>query len=456
MHTLETLPRRIEGVYDRTWQRIIQSEPHHASLAQAALVWVLNAKQSLTIGILRHALATSPDTHRFEPSRLMPEAALMTVCRGLITVDKESRLVRLVRALLSTSSSPSGIDPTSDYTAREPLQKLFSESFPHPHTLLGSVCLARLEDCGFQNKSYSRETQLKRALVADPLLGYAYAAWAFHAQQSQNLIVRLSGFIMGCSSFPAYIDDGYGLHHSFEILGPLHLVAFYNLPISFARTQDAHTMNLQTRNCRATPLHLACRLGHHEVAQSLLCLPELFVNGRDLYEETPLMLAIRGGHALTVKVLLTHPEINVNLVDNSKKTALIRASQLGDDIIVKLLLGHPGVEINARARHGTTALVFACKHGHISVVVLLLKHPNIDVNATNNAHESTIKMAAERGYDAIVCILLEVPGIDTSFRSTFDGHTATSSAVAGGHHAVAQLLRDYEKRNTVSSPQDSS
>ena len=97
METLEAFPTSIEDVYRRTWDRIVQSGPLQASISQATFTWVLNAKQSMTIGQLRHALATSPETYRFESARLMSEAVLLATCRGLITVDKESKIVRLVR-----------------------------------------------------------------------------------------------------------------------------------------------------------------------------------------------------------------------------------------------------------------------------------------------------------------------------------------------------------------------
>jgi hypothetical protein len=97
MHSLLGFPAKIQDVYEQTWNRIMDLEEHQSSLAKAALLWILNARQAMTLAELRHALAVAPDTHQFEPARLMSEAALMGICRGLITLEKESRLVRLVR-----------------------------------------------------------------------------------------------------------------------------------------------------------------------------------------------------------------------------------------------------------------------------------------------------------------------------------------------------------------------
>ena len=98
MRALEVFPRKIEDVYRHTWNRIINSDSaYHSSLATAAFTWVLNAQRSLTADELRHALATCPDSYHSELARLMPEATILAACRGLITIDKKSKLVRLVR-----------------------------------------------------------------------------------------------------------------------------------------------------------------------------------------------------------------------------------------------------------------------------------------------------------------------------------------------------------------------
>jgi ankyrin repeat domain-containing protein 50 len=95
--TLEAFPAQIEEAYRQTCIRIVHQDPKHVLLAKLVLLWVLNARRSMTIEELRHALATSPDTHVFEHARLVPEAMLIGVCRGLVTVEEESKRVRLVR-----------------------------------------------------------------------------------------------------------------------------------------------------------------------------------------------------------------------------------------------------------------------------------------------------------------------------------------------------------------------
>ncbi|KAH6912020.1 hypothetical protein BKA70DRAFT_1559519 [Coprinopsis sp. MPI-PUGE-AT-0042] len=488
-------PRRIEDVYQQTWERIIQSE-RHASLAQAAFVWVLNAKQSMTIDQLLHALATSPETHRFESLRLMPEAALMTICRGLITVDKESRLVRLVH-----------------YTAKGPLEDLLRESFPRPHSLLTAVCITRLKGLwlskhihhfrsgaedglgcrpppglclsglGFPRSRITQGTEddvmfsetslvakdfrttfpeTRKALCATagngdhhptrafPAVAKALSpntemlqemswargiSWTFPSSRSPRLSTvssdldgRASTFIGGCRAFPVILFY-HSLSLPIDFLGPLHLVSFYNLPIAFVGSVDAHDTNLRTRNWSATPLHLACHLGNEAAAQALLCMADILVNAKDSNGQTVLLTACRRGYNGIVKLLLAHPNTDVNLADSHNWTALMHASRNGH-------------EVTAATRFGLNALLLACEYGRTSVVELLLAVPGIDANGVDSYNDTAIKMAAERGHEEIVRLLLRVPGINPALRS-HSGNTAMSVAVARGHHSIVRLLQNF-------------
>ncbi|KAH6916230.1 hypothetical protein BKA70DRAFT_1395850 [Coprinopsis sp. MPI-PUGE-AT-0042] len=172
-NTLKVFPSSIEDVYRQTWARITNEGCKHTTLAQAVLVWVLNASRPMTIDELERAVATSPDTYKFEIDRLVPGATLISLCGGLVTVEEESRLVRLVH-----------------YTAKETLENLLHEPFPHPHSLLAAVCMTHLIECGFQNTTISSEEEFKTLLEKDPLLAYASEAWAFHAVAGLDKAMR--------------------------------------------------------------------------------------------------------------------------------------------------------------------------------------------------------------------------------------------------------------------------
>ena len=80
METLEAFPSEIDAVYRQPWDRIRRHTPKNIALVKAVLIWVLTAVRSMSIDELRHAIATSPDTHKFECKRMVPETNLITVC----------------------------------------------------------------------------------------------------------------------------------------------------------------------------------------------------------------------------------------------------------------------------------------------------------------------------------------------------------------------------------------
>jgi ankyrin repeat domain-containing protein 50 len=99
--TLKAFPSKIEDVYIFTWDRILKQNKDNVLLAKTFLLFVLYASRSMTIEELAMAAATSPETHRFEAGRVVHSSTLISMCRGLITIEEESHLVRLVRESFS-------------------------------------------------------------------------------------------------------------------------------------------------------------------------------------------------------------------------------------------------------------------------------------------------------------------------------------------------------------------
>ena len=97
MDVLAEFPSEIEDVYHQTWKRISSHAARSFTLAKTILVWILNASRPMTIEELRHAVATSPRTHKLEFKRLVAGTTLITLCCGPVAIEKETKLVRLVR-----------------------------------------------------------------------------------------------------------------------------------------------------------------------------------------------------------------------------------------------------------------------------------------------------------------------------------------------------------------------
>ena len=94
---LEDFPSQIKDAYLQTWDRILDEGEECVLLVKLVLLWVLNAKRAMTLRELERAAAISPHNFKFESDRLVPGATLIAMCRGLLVVEEESQIVRLVR-----------------------------------------------------------------------------------------------------------------------------------------------------------------------------------------------------------------------------------------------------------------------------------------------------------------------------------------------------------------------
>jgi hypothetical protein len=95
---LENLPAEVNATYDETMNRINGQIKDDRELAKKVLCWITYACRPLSLEELRHALAVSPGMTKMDTDALVDESILTSVCAGLVVVEKESALVRLVRA----------------------------------------------------------------------------------------------------------------------------------------------------------------------------------------------------------------------------------------------------------------------------------------------------------------------------------------------------------------------
>ena len=94
---LEEFPSQIEGAYAQTWNRILDEDEENVMLVKMVFVWVLTATRSMTLKELERVVAICPKTFKFEADRVVPGSTFLTMCRGLLVVEEESQIVRLVR-----------------------------------------------------------------------------------------------------------------------------------------------------------------------------------------------------------------------------------------------------------------------------------------------------------------------------------------------------------------------
>ncbi|KAH6885547.1 ankyrin repeat-containing domain protein [Coprinopsis sp. MPI-PUGE-AT-0042] len=472
MDTLEAFPPNLEDAYLVTWKRIEGQAQNQVELAKHIFLW----------------------------KRMVAETVVLSVCCGLVKLDKWSQRVRLVH-----------------YTAKEVLGKLLCRIFPHPHAIPALVCMAHLTQCGIQRRAWSPTIQLPQGNH----LQYAYSAWSFHAHRSQDSGIVAAKTIEFLENSQSYFLERWGFTSG--LASPVHIAAMYGFS-SFLKSHSSRLDPNAAMTFRGhTPLVLASWAGHPDCVEALLAMPSLKVNwdGEDVHKwhaRIPLKLVVRRGDSTSARLLLEHPGIDVNRrVHECDDTALyIAATQVREEMVrlllqhpnidvnlgpgakaplsgaaarmpnpvaaearrailrmllqhpgidpnkglqytpnfISLLLAHPAIDVNARESKGKrrTALIRALDEQKSSIAQMLLKHDRINVHLAQVQGWAALCKACLRSYNEIVGMILEKAGKDaTSLPSNRDWGKLVSQCVQWGRKEIAQMLRDFESRMKVRS-----
>ncbi|TFK21257.1 hypothetical protein FA15DRAFT_560298, partial [Coprinopsis marcescibilis] len=355
--TLERLPAGVHDMYETTMDRI-ERQPN-ANIAKSILLWLLHGRRSLTMEELQCAIAACPETYQYDPERIVDEDSVLSLCCGLVTLDPESKLVRLVH-----------------YTAKDFLLPYISRYNDNPHHLLASVCAARLLQCNFHALESVPSRTIDSDLKTIPLLEYSHSNWPHHASQSHSLPPTVETFILLCRHYPLQQPVWY---HGWDKLNSLHVAAAFDFPQLFL------------------PLLVPSDIGSD-------------INARTTLGATALMLACERGHLVAAKLLLDVDGVDVNAEDNDGGTALTKASSNGHIDIVNALTSLSEIEVNHKDSAGSTALLYAAGKGHLDVVKALLGVDGIDIEACDEDGWTALMRPSREGYTQVVRELVEVGG----------------------------------------------
>ncbi|XP_063982559.1 protein fem-1 homolog CG6966 isoform X2 [Diachasmimorpha longicaudata] len=213
----------------------------------------------------------------------------------------------------------------------------------------------------------------------------------------------------------------------------------------FLEHRDKHEVGqlVSAKTHGATPLVMACRNGHYDVAEYLIekCGADVEQPGSVVFDgETiegapPLWCAAAAGHFALVKLLVKRGA-RLNSTTTTNSTPLRAACFDGHFEIVKFLVQH-GADIEAANRHGHTCLMIACYRGHIKIAKYLLAL-KADTNRKSIKGNTALHDCAESGSLEILKILL-----DHGARMEVDSYGMTpllAAAVAGNTHIVEHLI----------------
>lgn len=395
--TLEKLPKGSEAydeAYKEAMERIEGKKQGFRDIAKRVLSWITCAKRPLNTLELQHALGVEIGEPKIDPNNLLEIEDMVSACAGLVTIDQESDIIRLVH-----------------YTTQEYFERNWITIFPNAQNGITAVCITYLsfDELGF----CETEEEFKNQQRTYPLYDYAAKNWGHHAynatETTQESILdflckerKISGSTQSMISRTYPICS---LYLPKKMTG-LHVAAYFGLQKAvIALLEHKHSPHLRDVYGQ-TPVSWAAENGHEAVVEVLLAVEGIFLDCRDNEGETALSKAAGNGHTAVVKLLLAQDSVNPDSWDNDYQTPLSWAAERGHEAVVKLLLAE-NVNPNSRTHYcGETPLSWAASNGHEAVVKLLLAHDDTFPDPINNDGYTPLSKAAQNGHEAIVKLLL--------------------------------------------------
>ncbi|KAH0493756.1 hypothetical protein TgHK011_000407 [Trichoderma gracile] len=317
------LQAALEQAYDEAMDRIDRQSPDQQRLGRNALEWITCAKRPLSQLELQHALAVEPGDTAFDPDNLREVDSIISLCAGLVTIDEESNVVRLVhyttqeRTLLSRAITQSDDSHSNDGIIRLLIEK--------------GGRIARPEE----DMPLYEAAQCRHEKVAELL-------W-----KEDNNFTRLLGFV-------ELVDEK-------SARGALNVRNAQPYQ-GHARVVDVvlgQVLTISEPILRQRLLFLAARHGRMEVVQ-LLLQQGVSIQSRDWQSRTALSYAALGGHEAPIRLLL-EGGLKIDAKDGNGQTPLSLAADSFENCraAIELLLDE-GAEIDARDDTGSTPLMRAC------------------------------------------------------------------------------------------------
>jgi ankyrin repeat protein len=435
---------------------------------------VTYSARPLSLDELRHALAVDEDTRELDPELDLDHPQdVMSSCAGLVVVDSESNIVRLVH-----------------YTTQSFLESYSDNFMRDPHSFLTITCL---------NYLHLDDLATHVSDVADyPFLQYSAEYWNLHLSQASSpthLRQRAFAFLdhVGRVTTALRAVDWicYGQHG----FCALHFLAYRGLDdwiidyirrgqpsegeirqeplctecgMSVARNEERRKEDSMSwgkaltsfRDSEGrTPLWYAIQTNQVSTAKLLLDINDQLLNDEDNGHKSLLKFALENGATAVALQILEKPAMISwrDYRDKSHQTYLHHAVQHGREAVIYRLLelvsaaelidpaSVIGSFTSVQDHDGRTALFHSASRCSVNIVKTLLGYSKgLELNIPNARGRSPLSEAAASGKSEVVKLLLDQENIHTSLRDRA-GRTALHWAVIDGSVATISCLIDSGK-----------
>lgn len=339
--------------------RIERQDDTSKSIAKKALSWITYATRPLKKKELQHALALRPTDTAFHKNGMPTVDYILSACVGLVVLDKEGGIVRLVH-----------------YTAQQYFEDSSAKWFSGANVAIAKTCLQYLSLEVFDARPGEADTEFYRRNKTYHLYSYAVRNLTYHVGGAlPQLDNELMQFLTHDGRMNAFANE-------------LWWPPFRGLDVS--------------------PCHIAAALDVDETLGGLLD-NGYDINASDGTRRTPLVWAAQYGCAKATRRLLKEDHINVNAQKPGDDSPIHRAVMRGNKQVFDLLIGDPRVDVDARDRMGKTLLMLACEVDSEDIAAALLTDSRVDPNAVDDDSFSALHHACENGNTIIIDLLMRSP-----------------------------------------------
>ncbi|GKZ29613.1 hypothetical protein AbraIFM66950_005767 [Aspergillus brasiliensis] len=409
--------------YEKTMKRIESHLPNLRDLAIHALSWIFSAGRPLRMSELQHALAIQIGSHSFDKEDVVDASLIVSVCAGIISVDKESEVVQLVH-----------------HTAQGFFDNFLKEWFPDGHRVIAEACLTYL--------SYDWATSQDAAAMVSQYPLYCYTAqyWEYHARLgpvADEAVLRLFQSNEKVALYAQHMPLSNRCSPEMELenrkaITGLHLAAYFGL-VNIAKVLVEKGGNLNAKDSWGRNVFAwAAEFGSKDFFE---CFHDYACHWHDVDNSgmTPLQLALSNGHTHVARYLENrHGSPGTEKVSTSEAELMCEA-RMGNQHSVEALLRQG---VSADCRQGSrTPLVVAAIGGHLAVGKALLEY-GADPNMSDWYGRTPLHHAVRRGREEFVKFLLD-HGAGLNLKDN-NGDTPLRRALVKRCDPVLRLLLDYK------------
>jgi ankyrin repeat protein len=431
---------------------------------------VTYSARPLSLDELRHALAVDEDTHELDPELDLDHPQdVMSSCAGLVVVDSESNIVRLVH-----------------YTTQSFLESYSDNLLRDPHGFLTIICLNYLHLDALATHVSDEEDY--------PFLRYSAEYWNLHlsrASSPTHLRKRAFAFLDHVGRVTAAFRALSWIHYRQHGLCALHFLAYRGLDdwiIDYIRRGQPSEGKI-----RQEPLCTECGMSvaqnEERRKEDSMSWGKALTSFRDSEGRTPLWYAIQTNQVSTAQLLLAINDQLLNDEDNNHERLLTFALKKGADAIALQILEKPAMiswrdyrdefhqtYLHQAVLHGKEAVFyrllelvsaselidpasaigsFTAVQGHrgrtalfdsascrsANIVKTLLDYSKgLELNIPDDSGRSPLSEAALSGNSEVVKLLLDQENIQTSLRDRFGRNALHWAAIDGSVATISCLI----------------